>query len=109
MNYLKGALSGAAALTLVLIGPGLVGTLRDIRTEKATGFAVVTGGLTEALFSPIFWVAVFVISGLFWAVSRLDNKFLRIVLFWTPTVLITTVGLAAFALFLYAFLHLPRS
>jgi len=84
-----------------LIGPGLVIAFRDIRAEKATGIAVLAGRLAEALFSPGFWLLALVGSALFWGASRLDNKFLRIVFFWTPTIFIATITCALIGLFSY--------
>jgi hypothetical protein len=107
VDYVKGVLSGIAGIIFALVVPVLANALRGISAEKATGLAVVAGGFAEALFNPVFWVLAFLVTALFWAASRLNSKVLRILLFWTPTVLITTIGCALFALFLYA--HLRRS
>jgi len=109
VDYVKGVLSVVTGIIFALIGPGLANALRGISAEKATGLAAVAGGFAEALFSPMFWVLAFLVAALLWAASRLSSKVLRILLFWTPTILITTIGCALFALFLYAFVHLRRS
>jgi hypothetical protein len=109
MDYVKAVLSGIAGLIVALLVPGLANALRGISAEKATGLAAVAGGFAEAFFSPVFWVLAFVVAALFWATSRLNSKLLRVFLFWTPTILITTICFALFALMLYAFVHLRRS
>jgi hypothetical protein len=109
VDYVKGVLSGIAGILFALIGPGLANALSGISAEKATGLAAVAGGFAEAFFSPMFWVLAFLAAALLWAASRLNSKVLRIILFWTPTILITTIGFALFALLLYAFVQLRRS
>jgi hypothetical protein len=109
VDSVKGVLSGIAGIIFALIVPVLANALRGISAEKATGLAVVAGGFAEAIFSPMFWVLAVFVAALFWAASRLNSKVLRILLFWTPTILISTIGGALLALFLYAFVHLRRS
>jgi hypothetical protein len=69
--------------------------------EKATGIAV----LMATFRSPVWWSLAALFSGLFWAASRFENKLVRIFLFWTPAILISTIGLALYGLFLYLFFH----
>ena len=99
MNSAKNALAVAAGLLLALLGPSLVVFFRGITSEKATGFAIVFGGFSEALLSLRLWILGFLFSLLFWAASRLNNKFLRAFLFWTPTTLILAFSLLLVALF----------
>jgi len=54
--YVRGALSGVAAIFVALLGPGLLAALRDVSNEKATGLAAIAGGLLESLLSPLFWI-----------------------------------------------------
>jgi hypothetical protein len=72
--------------------------------QKATGIAV----LIAIFRSPVWWFFAVLFSALFWAASRFENKLIRIVLFWTPAILISTIGLAAYGLFLYLFFRFPR-
>jgi hypothetical protein len=104
MAYAKGVLSGVAAMFAVLILPGLIHTLWDISREKATGLAFVRGGLVEALSSPLFWVEVFCLLALFLATGRLSSRPLRVLLFWAPTLIITTLG-SIIALFTFLYLR----
>ena len=98
MAYLRALLSGLAALVLALLGPALVLSLQ----QKATGVVVF-----RAL-SPLCAFLAMVFFILFFAASRLHRKSLRLLLFWTPTTVISTVGLTLLALFAYAWLRVPR-
>jgi hypothetical protein len=96
-------LSGIATMTIVLVGPWLIFAI--MHGEKATGMAA----LTATLLSPVSWVAFCLVFGLLWATGRLNNKALRIILFWIPTVVISTIGFAFAALILFVVLHAPKS
>ena len=82
MNYVKGILSGLAAIILAECVPGSWSVFRGIGQEKATGLAVVAGGLAESVFSPLCWILAVLFFALFFAASRLKNKLLRVFLFW---------------------------
>ena len=105
MTYLRGVLSGLAAIFVVLLGPGLLNGFISIGREKATGFGFVTAGLVEALLLPRFWILIILLSCLFFSASRLSSKVLRVVLFWTPTLAFSTLGLAFVAFFAYLRIH----
>jgi hypothetical protein len=105
---LKIVLSGLAAIFVALLGPSFVGALmalKDINQQRATGLAVVAGGLSASVFSPLFWILAVSFFALFFAASRFNTKGLRVILFWTPTVLISTLGVWLFSLFVFAWLH----
>jgi hypothetical protein len=101
--YFKGVLSGVTALFLTLSVPGLVHAFRGISQEKATGVAVVWGGLIEAAFSLRFWAIAVALFALFFAAGRLNSKTLRVLLFWIPTVFVSvlTVGVMGLITYLY--------
>jgi hypothetical protein len=103
VNYLKGALSAIAAVTLVLLGPSVVMAIRY--QEKATGLAV----LTAELLSPVFWLLVLGLFGLFWVAGRLANKFLRILLFWIPATSISAIGCFVLTFLLYVIFRFHRA
>jgi hypothetical protein len=107
MNLIKGTLSAVAALTVVMLSPIVATALRY--REKATGFAVVTGGFKEAALSPVFWFSALVLAGLFWMAGRLGNKFLRVLLFWIPTASISAIGCIILTFILYVFFHFHRT
>jgi hypothetical protein len=65
--------------------------------SKATGIAVLWG----AVLSPVWWFVAVLFSLAFWGASRLDNRPLRIFLFWTPAVLVSVIGLVFSTLLLY--------
>ena len=107
MAYFKGFLSFIAALFLAEFVPWP--WFRGISQEKATGLAAVAGGFAESLFSPLFWVVVILFFGLFFAAGRLGNKILRILLFWLPTITLSTLTLTMLALFVFVFIRFRRS
>lgn len=100
MNYVRGVLGGLAAIfiaELVFAWPFLRGT-------KATGLAL----FAASPFSPRFWIVGICLFVLFFAASRLHSKLLRLLLFWTPATVISTLGIALVALIAYAWLHVPK-
>jgi hypothetical protein len=105
---MKVILSGVASITLVLIGWSWIVLYPSIKSGKATGLAVLTGGLTEALYSPLGWLCGLLLFILFWYSGRLDSKILRVVLFWIPTVFVTIMASLLFALVMYAYTHRPN-
>lgn len=106
MAYVKGVLSGVTAIFLV---PFVSCVVYLIRThEKATGLAVVSGGLTEQILSPLFWIEVSCVFALFFAASRLGSIALRVLLFWIPAITITTIGCAVIGLWTFIFLRFGR-
>jgi hypothetical protein len=105
MAYMKGLLAGLAAVFGVLFAPTLIRFLFLTGGEKATGFAIVLNGFVEALMSPLFWIEVFSVFALFFVAGRLGNKALRVLLFWVPTIAITTLGCAIIWLLTFVFLR----
>ncbi len=108
VTYLRVVLSGLAALFVALLGPSLLHAFREIGQQKATGLGVVWGGLLESLLSPQFWILAILLFGLLFAASRLSSKALRVVLFWTPTVVFSTLGFGFVALLTYLWIHFRR-
>ncbi len=105
MDYVKGILSGLAAIFLAESVPGRWSIFRGISEQKATGLGAVAGGLTRSAFSPLFWALAILFFSLFFLASRLGSKSLRIFLFWIPTLTISVLGTALVALFTYVFIH----
>lgn len=106
MAYFKIILSGVAALLLAeFVGPWSM--FRGMSTEKATGLAAVAGGFVESMLSPLFWVLAILFFAMFFYASRLGNKALRVLLFWTPALLLSTV-VVLFAALIFVVLHYPR-
>jgi hypothetical protein len=101
MTYVKGILSGFAAIILAEFVPGLWSAFADISREKATGLAVVAGGIVESLLTPRFWILAVLLFASFFAASRLGNKPVRIVLFWIPTLTVSALSFAIVGLFTY--------
>src|SRR6266566_3418567 len=105
MDYVKGILSGLAAIILAECVPGPWSAFRGISQEKATGLATIAGGLAESAFSPLFWILAALFFALFFAASRLSNKVLRAFLFWIPTLTVSVLCIAIVALITYLFIR----
>lgn len=104
MNYVKGLLSGLAAIFLAeFVGPWSI--FKGISEQKATGLGAVAGGLMWSAFSPLFWTLALLFFALLFAASRLRNKTLRVCLFWIPTLTVSVLGMAIVAVFTYVFVH----
>ncbi len=101
MNYFKGILSAVAALTIAELVPLRGSLVTGINASKATGLAALEGALLESLFSPLFWLIAITIFALFFVASRLDNRVLRITLFWIPTLAICFVNITLVTLTTY--------
>src|SRR5438270_12214164 len=83
--YLRVLLSAVAALLLAILGPPLFFSLQH--PSKATGLALFRA------FSPLWAILAIVFFTLFFAASRLNSKSIRLLLFWTPVTVISTLGL----------------
>jgi hypothetical protein len=104
MNYLKAVLSGLAALFLafvVIFWPLFTDASKQ---HKAIGMGVFVGGMS----SPVFWILAVFFFTLLFAASRIANRLLTAVLFWIPTVVISTLGVAILVLFTYLFIRLKH-
>ena len=108
MGYVKGILSGLAAVILAEVIPGIWWAFTGMSKSKATGIAVVWAGLIESLFSFRFWILAILFFALFFAASRLASKPLRVVLFWIPSLTVISVSIAVVALFTYVIVHVRQ-
>jgi hypothetical protein len=89
MDYFKGVLSGLAAIFIaevVFAWPFLSGS-------KATGLAALVALFVESLLSPKLWIVGILLFGLFFAASR-SSTTLRVLFFWIPTLVVSTLGFA---------------
>jgi hypothetical protein len=50
---------------------------------------------SELIFTPSVGILAILFFALFFAASRLNSKWLRVLLFWTPVTIISTVGSAS--------------
>ena len=109
MNYVKGILSGLTAITIAEFVPGPWSPFRFLGNQRATGLAAVMGELLESFFSPLFWVLVIALFAIFFAASRLNNKPLRVVFFWIPTLTTSCLMLAMVSIVAYVVIHFRNS
>ncbi|MGA2965830.1 MAG: hypothetical protein ABSD64_06420 [Terriglobales bacterium] len=100
MAYFRALLSGVAALLLAIFGPPLFISFQH--GAKATGIEVFR------VFSPLCAILAVVFFAVFFAASRLHSKSLKLLLFWTPVTVISTLGLGLLALVVDAWLHIPK-
>lgn len=108
MSVAKTILSVVASITIVVIGWQVILFYPTVRSEKATGLAVVLGGLKEMAHSPLLWLSVILLFFFFFYAGRSGSKILRVLLFWIPTISVVTVTSLIFALAVYAYLHRPN-
>jgi hypothetical protein len=106
--YVKGVLSGVAAIFVALLGPGLLQALKSISGQQATGLGAIAG-FWNPLFSPLFWILAILFFVLFLTASRLGSKVLRVVLFWIPTLFVSALGFGLVALFTYGWMHFRKA
>ena len=107
MAYLRAAVSGVTAIFVALLVP-LFLLMAPIGFTKTIGFGAITATLVGSIASPWCWLIAAVSFALFFVASRLSSKVLRILLFWTPTLAILTVGLGIFALLTFSWMHFKQ-
>jgi ABC-type Na+ efflux pump permease subunit len=78
-------------------------------SQRATGIAALVFMGLDKLASPLFWIIAIPLFVAFFAASRLGSKTLRVILFWTPTVLVSALGFGFFSLVLALWLHSRNS
>jgi hypothetical protein len=111
--YIRALVAAIASLFFGVLMPTVAalfrgtGAFRGMSAEKATGLAVVAGGFFESAFSPWFWISFICFFSLFYATGLIESKSLRIVCFWIPTILICSVGISLWTLFVYVLAHHP--
>ena len=105
MSYTRVGLGAVSAILAGFLVPTLLAIAPHLSHGRATGFAVVAGGVEEGLVSPLFWIIALVLFAFFLTAGRFTSKLLRIVLFWIPTVAILSFGSLIFSLIAYVWLH----
>jgi hypothetical protein len=108
MVYVKGILSGLAAIFLTVCVASWLHGSQGISEPRATGLGAVAGGIAETIVSPLFWILAVLFFTSFFAASRIGNKLLRIFLFWIPTLSVSTLGIAILALFTYVIIRVSH-
>ena len=105
MEFVRSLLSAVTATLLAFLVPGVHSAFQGITKEKATGLAAIVGGAQEAILSPVYWILTIVFFTLLMAASRLHNKALRAFLFWTPTLIVTTLAVGVSTLIAYLYVR----
>lgn len=101
MDYIKVILSG-------LTGIFLAWTVIYWPVLKEGGQFTEIGVFVAAFSSPLLWMLAVLFAALFFAASRIGNTFLKTILFWIPTLVVSTLGVAISALLTYLFIRLKH-
>jgi len=104
------ALSGLAGIFVSLLALYLVFLARAGDLQAASGQHGAVGidvfsVLPRIFLWPWFWIIAISSFALFFAASRLSSRALRVLLFWTPTLVLSTMELTFFSLIAYLWLH----
>jgi NhaP-type Na+/H+ and K+/H+ antiporter len=109
--YLRVALSGVAAIFVAELAPYFLIFL-SVRGLSGTGEQGAVGfdpySLRAGIVSPWCWLIAVVSFALFFLASRLSSKVLRVLLFWTPALAISTLGFSICALLTCAWMLLRK-
>ena len=105
MDYFKRFLCGLTSIFLAECVPGPWSVFKGVSREKATGLAALAGGLAESAFSPLFWIVAILFFALLYTASRHRNNFLRVFLFWIPTLTVSVFCIAFVTLYAYLFIR----
>ena len=100
LGFLRASLSVVSALFLAILGPPMFYSFRS--NAKATGLTAFM------VFTPSIAILAIVFFALFFAASRLDSKWVRVLLFWTPVTIISTLGFGFLVLVAILWLHVPK-
>jgi len=109
MTYARSGLSAFAALILAALIVAVTTTFKDASQEKAVGLAVIPASMLESIFSPMFWVLAICFFTVFLATGRLTNGALRGLLFWFPTLFVSSLGIGLLSWFATLMVRLKRS
>ena len=93
MVYVKRALGAVAALTIALV----LNYLDMLRYAHGAG-VFLNDAISWGIRQPAVWAIAFLLFLLFIKSSQLHSKALRVLLFWTPTLVSSTLGLLVTAL-----------
>jgi hypothetical protein len=105
MAYLRGFLSAVAALSLAVLVPLWILSLRVPNSSGLVATDLAGLGFRYWLLCGILAVVFF---PLFFAASRFSSTVLRIFLFWTPVTILSTLGFGYFALLVYGWLYISK-
>jgi hypothetical protein len=109
MAYARVLFSGFSAILIALLAPLSMFATRHQGESHAYGVGFIALKGFERFVSPWFWALAIPLFVLFFAASRLRSKLLRVLLFWTPTVLTTTAAFGVCSLVLALWLRFRNS
>jgi len=109
MTFAKLCLSGLAALILAALVVALSTVFKGASQDKAIGLAVIPALMVESIVSPFFWLVAVGFFAVFFATGRLTSGVLRGVLFWFPTLFVSTLGIGLLSWLALLMLRVKRS
>jgi hypothetical protein len=98
-------LSAFAAALIAFVGRPYYIAMTPVNNSKATAMAVIDATLYRNLFSPWSWLLAVFCFLLFFATSRIANKPLRILFFWTPTITMCMLLVGIVTLYAYIWIY----
>jgi len=110
MNYVKGILSGFAAIVIPQIACVFCLPSKYIPPNSTGGGTTATdlsGFLKIYLHSPAFWVISAFLFWVFFMASR-SNTFVRVCFFWIPTVTVSALTVTVAGLYTYFWMRFFR-
>ena len=109
MTYARGCLSGLTSLFLAGFVLMFITAIRDMSQTKGTGLAALADGVVESIFSPPFWLLAILFFTVFFATGRLSSSVFRVLLFWLPATVISSLGLGLLGWFALLMLRIRNS
>ena len=92
MVYVKAILSTMAAVIATELLT-IWWVFRPWSSQRAVGIAAIFAVLKASLVHVLPWALAIFLFATFFATSRLDSRTLRVVLFWIPTVAVSSLGI----------------
>jgi hypothetical protein len=92
MDYVRGVLSGVAAIVIVALGRFFWFAFRTVDGPAVVDIGLIVFPLPHAARSPLFWLSLVCLFAIFFAVSRVKSRAVRVIFFWIPTVTACVVG-----------------
>jgi hypothetical protein len=105
MIYVKSILSAIAALFSSMLTVAFMGPFKGVSEQRAVGVAALAGGLVETCSSPVFWVVTMLLFAAIFAASQIKNQILQVIVFWIPTLFVSTMAFGMALLITVGVLH----
>lgn len=105
MSAFQTVLSAFTAAMIAFVARPLQIAMTPLNNSKATGMDLIVATFYRNLLSPWSWLLAAICFLLFFAASRITNKPLRILFFWTPTIMMSTLFIGIVTLYAYIWMY----